>query len=232
MLNLNKAKSLCINDDGLERSIFSLTSMQRSRGKTLQLYCLPRTPPPPLLLLLCFTRTYTWKYFSRTWIIKPNNNNMVVKCWVIPIFILWNPFSISSTLLHFTPSSLRMQSAQKDQRDDEMQEKLYKIVKVFKLHKIRNAIASSASSYMVVGVNKCEKWCKWCLCCCNKVAFPSFLFVSHFYTCTSIPLIHALLSPLNCFLVAGSAICISGFCSNSHSLPEFISFSFTCYNFF
>lgn len=134
-----------------------------------------------------------------TWIIKPNNNNMVVECWVIHNSILWNPFSISSTLLHFTPS-LRMQSAQKDQRD-EMQVKLHKIVKVFKLHKIRNAIASSASSsYMVVGVSKYEKRCKWSW-CCKKVSFPSFLFVSHFYTCSSIPLIH-LLHWLSVFLAS------------------------------
>lgn len=146
---------------------FSLTSMQRNRGKTLQLLLLPRTPSPPpqllpLLAALLYTNVYL-KILSRTWIIKPNNNNMVVKCWVIHISILRNPFSISSTLLHstlyFTPS-LRMQSAQKDQRDA-IQEKGYKIVKVFKLHKILNAIASSASSsYMVVGVNKYEKWCK------------------------------------------------------------------------
>lgn len=107
---------------------------------------------------LFYTNVYL-KILSRTWIIKPNNNNMVVECWVIHNSILWNPFSISSTLLHFTPS-LRMRSTQKDQRD-EMQEKLHKIVKVFKLHNILNAIASSASSsYMVVGVSKYEKRCK------------------------------------------------------------------------
>lgn len=53
------------------------------------------------------------------------------------------------------------------------------------------------------------------VCCCNKV-FSSFLFLSHFYTCTSISLIHSF-TPLGAhnyfFFAAGSIICISGFCS-------------------